>query len=363
MSFKSLEIPEYQMELRWTTSKLFLFDQLQQKVLYQDNLKGITSIVPLADYFNQFTINFGQRNHQTLYLDLAQQMGVLTTEAGYILDFYMKSSNHGFYFGLYEMGEFHLTEEGHVRSIKTHKLKFITRGVVTKENLVYLALRESKSDYGPHKYFLALMDWKTNPPQLLWREERPSSITSIVPSKIHFILGFHNGSYELWDPIDKTTATSSPLFQKYTSFTPGIEHLLACSYAGEVGLLDYQGKPHWTSTVSTSPIHALTEDPVGIHVVDEKGEYFLLNPKTGSILQSDFWGVRIFSDLIIGRDWLLAAGERGVHGRWLHDSSATFFSRMMDPLVRKIVLHPQGFLTGDDTGKIRFWKYGKMWRH
>ncbi|MHA2139825.1 MAG: hypothetical protein ACW98G_18225, partial [Candidatus Hodarchaeales archaeon] len=105
-----------------------------------------------------------------------------------------------------------------------------------------------------------------------------------------------------------------------------------------------------------------TEDSTGIHVVDEKGEYFLLNPKTGSILQSDLWGKRIFSDLIIGRDWLLAAGAGGVHGRWLHGTSATFFARMMDPLPRKIISHPQGFLTGDDVGKIRFWKYGKMWK-
>jgi hypothetical protein len=94
--------------------------------------------------------------------------------------------------------------------------------------------------------------------------------------------------------------------------------------------------------------------------VDEAGEYFLIDPKSGAVLSSDLWNKRIFSDLVIARDWMIGAGVDGFHGRSLKNHSVEFSSVLQDPLIRKVISHPNGFLTGDDTGKIRFWEFGQL---
>ncbi|MHA2238577.1 MAG: hypothetical protein ACXAB2_09445, partial [Candidatus Hodarchaeales archaeon] len=327
MTLQKLAIPEYSMELRWDNTKIYLYDQIQTKVLQQLSISNIESIRKHENSYNQFLVkHHGWTGEYLLTLELVRQKTVLSTKGGYILDFFMKTNDHGFYFGLYEIGEFKLSSSGRIQLLKTLEIDYLGPGIVTPDNLIYTSIRNNETLDGPHNDFLVLIDWNQDSPCVIWKEEKRFPITSLYSHENCLFIGSRDGSFEIWNVTEKRVEVRSKLFKQYVKFAPGLTNLLACGYSGEIALLNFQGDVLWLSSISESSIHAITEDSRGIHVVDEAGEYFLIDPKSGAVLSSDLWNKRIFSDLVIARDWMIGAGVDGFHGRSLKNHSVEFSS-------------------------------------
>jgi hypothetical protein len=152
-------IPEYAMEVQFSSNLIQCFDLKSKKVVcsrsYRERISNITRVT-----FNSFRVyNKSNKLIDSIYIDLASERSRVATGAQYIRDLFMDTPTHGYYFGTYEIGEFSLLKGEELVINRSYPLKYCSKGCITPENTFYFGLRESETINGPHSFFLVKLDW------------------------------------------------------------------------------------------------------------------------------------------------------------------------------------------------------------
>ena len=359
-------IPEYSMEILFSSNRIQCFDLKSKKVVcsrsYRERIANVIKVT-----FNNFLI-YNKRNKliDGIYIDLASERSRVATGAQYIRDLFMDTPTHGYYFGTYEIGEFSLLKGEELVIKRSYPLKYCSKGCVTPENTFYFGLRESETINGPHSFYLVKLDWNNKEePLILWKKSIPSSIMGISRIEDRLYLGLKTGTIQIWDIEKDEILKSINVFNNpISAIELGFDSIIATSWKGETASISPDGDIQWRIELTQEKIETIFGDINEIMIADIKGNYFQLNSKTGNIIEKGIWdltsvrGATIASNLIIFRDWFVLTGYGGVWAFWNEDYSKIFHYYMEDPLIRKLYPHPLGFYTGDDTGYIRFWKIG-----
>lgn len=359
-------IPEYSMRVLFFSKHIQCYDLISKKVVcsrtYNTKIADIQKV-----NFNKFLILDVEGNVlDSIYIDLVSERSKVATGAQYIRDLYMDSPNHGYYIGTYEIGEFSLLQEENLEIKRSYLLKYCSKGYVTPDNVFYLGIRESKTFYGPHSYYLAKLDWrKKEEPLILWKKSVPSSIMGISQINNQIYIGLKTGDLQIWDIEKDEFVKKVHLFDNPISIIElGFDNIISTSWKGEIASISSDGDIQWSNSISKEKIETIFGDINQTLVIDIKGNYFQLNSKTGNIIEKGLWDLisvrnaTIASNLISFRDWFILAGYGGVWGFWNKDYSKIFHHYLEDPLIRRLYPHPLGLFTGDDTGYLRFWKIG-----
>ena len=359
-------IPEYSMEIIFSLRSIQCYDLISKKVVcsksYRVKIANVTKVT-----FNSFLI-YDKENRviDGIYIDLVSERSRAVTGAQYIRDLYMDTPTHGYYFGTYEIGEFSVVKGEDLVITRSYPIKFCSKGCVTPDKTLYFGLRESKTQDGPHSYFLVKLDWnRKEEPLILWKESIPSPIMGIARIEDRLYLGLKTGNIQIWDIEKDGFLKTIDLFNNpISTLELGFENIIATSWKGESASISPDGDIRWRKKLTGEKIETIFGDINKIMITDIKGNYFQLNSKTGNINEKGIWdlisvkGATIASNLIIFRDWFVLTGYGGVWAFWSKDYNKIFHHYLEDPLIRKLYPHPLGFFTGDDTGYIRFWKIG-----
>ena len=359
-------IPEYSMEIIFSLKSIQCYDLISKKVVcsksYRAKIANVTKVT-----FNSFLI-YDKENRviDGIYVDLVSERSKVATGAQYIRDLYMDTPTHGYYFGTYEIGEFSLVKGEELDITRSYPIKFCSKGCVTPNKMFYFGLRESKTQDGPHSYFLVKLDWnRKEEPLILWKESIPSPIMGITRIEDRLYLGLKTGNIQIWDIEKDGFLKTIDLFNNpISTMELGFENIITTSWKGESASISPDGDIQWRKKLTDEKIETIFGDINKIMITDIKGNYFQLNSKTGNIIDKGVWdlisvkGATIASNLIVFRDWFVLAGYGGIWAFWSEDYNKIFHHYLEDPLIRKLYPHPLGFFTGDDTGYIRFWKIG-----
>ena len=137
-----------------------------------------------------------------------------------------------------------------------------------------------------------------------------------------------------------------------------------CStFKGEIACITTKGEIIWKKKFTDSPIYNIEINNSQLHVITSKKTYFILNQETGEVeREKDLLNnpAREFtSNFIFYKDWIIISGD--AHMMHIPPSEITYTIHSEDPLIRVVQYHPNGYLTGDDEGKIKFWSYEKVY--
>ncbi|MHA1974048.1 MAG: hypothetical protein ACTSW1_13705 [Candidatus Hodarchaeales archaeon] len=368
MSTNEIDIPEYSMKLMWNDNKIQVYDYLDGKTRDEIELDGILNVT--RENFDEYKVTLIYGKQYQLELDLITPTMSLHTGSEYILDVDIKSKDQIFYFGLYELGELKvrkdIDKEKNIENVKLVRtkyleLQYVNCGVVTEENIVFVGLRESETIKGPHKYYLAKLDWNQVTPKIISKYPREQTIVSMGYSEGKLILGYKNGEYEVWDPRREETITKGRLLASYFHLHKEKEFFIASSHSGEVAKLTKNFKVVWKTKISDSSIHAVTCDENWLHIIDEEGNYFRANMQGKIVDSNKFLGGRVHSNCVIAHEWIIAFATDGIRGFRLDSYDNVKCSiTTVEPLYRIVISHPDGIISGDDTGRLRFWSFGKL---
>lgn len=149
-----IPIPEFNFQLHITAKEIRCYDQLTKTLLDSKKLsyREIEHVRPKAD-FDNFLLRDSRGNNFDLQVLFVKEVNHLETNAEYISDFCMDTPDHGYYFGVYEIGEFSLKEH-ELKLNRSYDLKYCNTGIITPDGNIFLGIRESKTLQGPHDYFL-----------------------------------------------------------------------------------------------------------------------------------------------------------------------------------------------------------------
>ncbi|MFX1313181.1 MAG: hypothetical protein ACFFHD_11300 [Promethearchaeota archaeon] len=361
-----VNIPEYSMRILFTSKLIQCYDLISKKVVCSKNYSSKIANIEKLNFNNFLILNAKDKILDIIYIDLVSERSKAATGAQYIRDLYMDSSTHGYYIGLYEIGEYSLLQSENLEIKKSYPLKYCSKGYITSDNVFYLGLRESKTFNGPHSYYILKLDWgREEEPVILWKKAIPSSIMGISQIENQIYVGLKSGDIQVWD-IDKDELVKNVhLFDNPISIIElGFDNIIISSWKGEIASISPDGDIQWRKSLSQEKIETIFGDINHTMVVDIKGNYFKLNSKTGNTIDKGLWDLNlvrnatIASNLISFRDWFILAGYGGIWAFWNKDYNKIFHYYMEDPLIRRLYPHPLGLFTGDDTGYLRFWKIG-----
>lgn len=358
------KIPEYSVEVRFYDKIIQCYDLISKEIVTSKTFKERIKDIQKTS-FNRFLVIDDIGKKFTVYINLVKERSRAATNAQYILDLHMDTPNHGYYFGLYEIGEFFLIEDIKLIINRSYPLKYCTRGCVTPSKQFYLGLRESKTINGPHFHFLMKLDWnRKQEPLIIWKKPVPSSIIAICLMEDRLFLGLKTGNLQIWDIKKEECEEDINLFESAISVIEvGNNKIIIASWTGETTALSKSRRILWKTKLSKEKIVGIYEDNNGIKILDSGGNFFHLNSATGAVVNKLVWDFNSqggASNLIVFRDWFVATGGTGIWAHWSKDYSISYHYDMNDPLIRKLYPHPLGFFTGDDDGYIRFWKIGEL---
>lgn len=274
----------------------------------------------------------------------------------------MDSPSHGYYFGLYEVGEFSIDPNSKIKKLKSYKFSYGAVGHLV-DGKMFISLRESETLNGSHHYFLVKLNWEENPPQIEWKKPIKNSIHSIMNVKNDLLLGMRDGTVEIWNSeTEKYERTINVLSDGSCIFEVSDDIIYVFGGKGEVAALTQDYNIIWKNHLSPTTIRGLIEYKRELHIIDNFGTYFLLNKETGSVGHSIKNYHKTYSNILIDhqRNWLITAGVNGLGGFWFEKKSIQYNTPYEDPLFRIIRPIPSGYITGDDTGSLKLWKYGKL---
>lgn len=359
-------IPEYSLKLNFTPNSIECYDLISKKVV--SSIPFHKKFIKLKKVsYNSFQI-IDQKDKliNTINIKLFSEKNRISTGAEYILDISMDSPDHGFYFGLYEIGEFSLLKNEELAIIRSFPIQYCSKGCHTAENMIYVCLRENETSNRPFLYYLVKIDWYTKKePKILFKKPVPSQIMGISQIKDNLYLGLKTGQLLIYNiKVDEIIKNINLFTNSISAIELGFENIIVSSGKGEVASISTKGDILWLSELTNAKILTINYYRSNILVSDIDGKYFQLNPKTGSVIDKGIWNLNSVketttaSNLINFRNWFVLAGYGGIWGFWSENHSTIYHHYMEDPLIRKIYLHPSGFFTGDDEGYIRFWKLG-----
>ncbi|MFW9996044.1 MAG: hypothetical protein ACFFD4_28645 [Candidatus Odinarchaeota archaeon] len=361
-------IPEFSIEVIFTENGVLTRDLIANTTLFSESfLKKVVNVIREEDYntFSAKTAGVSEIDTEPVkdydvIIEFASQHSEISTGAGYILDISVDSHDHGYYFGLYQIGEFSLDGDGNLVLLRTFDLQHVVAGSgLVDEKLMYVILREEELPAKAQHYYLIKLDWEKNPPEFIWKKSLKTAAGTMLTHGKKLYIGMNDGSLEIWDLEEGKILEAKQLFTNgVRKIERGFQDILLSAQSGETAALTEEGEILWKTKLGASGIQGLVEDERGIHLASEKGDYSCLAPKTGEKTDSFRWVPIPASNLVVVRDWLVGSGSYGVHGVYLKDKKKTYHHFMEDPLIRRFVRHPRGFITGDDDGKIRFWKIG-----
>ncbi len=356
------QIPEYLIEVHFFEKRVEVYDLLTQRVFhvlkFEKQMKEFTKVK-----FNKFkAIEKATGDKYQITIDLVQRSTTVLTKAGYILDFFMSTPTHGYFFGLYQIGEFSLKENEKIILNKTINFEYGAVGWVLNDKIMYLSQRETSSLTESFNYYLVKIDWEFTP-TILWRKSLHTTLTALFIVNNTAFLGLKDGVLEIWDLKQEKVITSKILFSNGIAYIKqGLNIIYCLSHIGEIAGLSIEGDVIWQRRLGDRVFYGLVENEKGIHLINEIGQYFCLDPTTGGIKRSQSWQGSfmrgIASNLIEIRGWLIGAGSYGIYSINLKENKKTFFGEFNDPLIRKLQHHPNGLISGDDDGRISFWKLG-----
>ncbi|MHA1168661.1 MAG: hypothetical protein ACTSRU_12615 [Candidatus Hodarchaeales archaeon] len=357
------DIPQLSVEVTFTARHVTVRDKLTDIELDSKDIDIPFDNVIQEDY-NIFTIeNSGTGKDIKVTIMFVDQHSILDTGAMYILDLYLEDDSHGYFFGLYQIGEFRIGENDTVESVRDFDIQFVNSGwPVSDKKLFYLSIGEGEV-IGSRNYFLVEMDWNAAPPRINWKKPLQSAAVSMFLHQNLLFLGFTDGSMDIWDIERREIIMTRQVFDRRINRLEGSDRvIISSSESGEIAVLSFDGKILWKKQFSESGINGITLDKTGIHAIDRKGNYYTIKAESGDTLSVSKWKPVPASNLAITRDWLVCNGqnEYGMHALYLKDQSIDFQYIMEDPLIRRIRSHERGFVTGDDEGKIRMWRLGKI---
>lgn len=350
-------IHEYQMDLLFESPYFILKDHNSGEVLHKIKSPIDKPTISQKDQFNLFSIGGGK----AIKVELVDKINELQTEDYYVHDIILDTPTHGYYIGLYTIGEFKF-QKNSLSMIKTFKYQYGGAGILGNDKVFYLSLRETKSSEGPHNYYLVKLDWKNNPPVILWKKKVQSAICSIVKLDEKILLGFKDGTIELWSIQDNREVMLKRIKifpeEGYNRFYKGKENLYFFGGKGQIAKLSPNLESIWFKKLSKYTIRGIFDKEQSIIVIDTGGNYFQLD-KLGNLNHKNEKSARIFTNLVFMRGFLFGGGVNGIHG-FSFKNNHYYNYLINDPQFRKIILVKDGFLTGDDDGKIIFWNVGVL---
>ncbi len=104
------------------------------------------------------------------------------TKSEYILQFQMQDERRGYYFGLYEFGEFEVLETEKIHILRAHEQYYIDRGWVTKDKTIVLSMRDHLNrEAETENYAIIGYKWNTNTtPEKIWEINPTYSVNALV---------------------------------------------------------------------------------------------------------------------------------------------------------------------------------------
>ena len=289
------------------------------------------------------------------------------TKGEYILNIDMQDENRGYYFGLYEIGEFELINEKRINIIRSHALHYVDKGWVTKDKTLILSLRyhlnreEETQDYSIVEY-----TWEKNAlPVKIWEITPTYSLNALVELDKNFIVfGYLNGSIGLFSKEKRKVLKTANIFNSgFLHMRLNGQKIYCSSFKGEIACITTKGEKIWKKKLTDSPIYNIEIKDDHLHVITIRRTYFILKQETGEeVRKKDLLDnpARSFSsNFIFYKNWIILSGD--AHMVHIPESEKVYTIYSDDPLIRVVKYHPKGYLTGDDEGKIKFWGYEKVY--
>ena len=412
---KRFNIQEYDVDVEFAQNIVQVLDGSSDMLLNSEEMDQNEDVIKPEKVkrrsFKSFKAKSESGKDYIINVDFAREHQKLSTGGEYILDICMNTPYHGFYFGLYEIGEFKInfgTLELEIE--RKFPCKYVNSGAIMinkKEKSVYFGLRESESHSpeGPHHYSLVKLDWNSR--EILWKLPIPAAAMALHIRKNLLFIGLKNGEVQILDlkkskvadikenSKDKKTwkkkmkselLKESIIFnQKVFEGEPGadgevsrIEYLEdsekiavlggVWDKRGDIAIFSAKGKLLLNERSGSSLIRGIAQTSSGIFILNSKGVLYQIQReitthiKEESVLKVDL-KTNCESNLVVVRDWLCASGPEKIEFFFSKDTRKQSKKHLDDTLARIIVGHKYGVITGDDLGKLRFWKIGDIKVH
>ncbi|MBN2156746.1 MAG: hypothetical protein JW776_11955 [Candidatus Lokiarchaeota archaeon] len=436
---KRFNIPEYDVDVEFARNVIEVLDCSSNKILNSKEL-GRKNSLKLENVerrtYNSFKARSDSGKKHLVNVDFLRQHDIFETGAGYILDICMKTPYHGFYFGLYEIGEFTINPKSFKIEIKEfYPMKFVRCGVIdirelktelqtkskTTKKIIYLGLRESEGDSskGPHSYYVIKLEWSSNRKEknIIWKKSVPAAVMSLVIYENLLFIGLKNGNVQIWDvkpPKDGKDQVEEPILvfnQKVFKENKEMETLIKGGTKGTIFEKDFGtrskyvlGKPEITrieflpishrivvlggirehrgdmiifSTkgelllnqhLGNSVLMGIAESAYGLYIVNSNGILYQFQRELPARISEKHikkvhMKKEITSNIANVRDWICGSGPEYLAFLFSRDVQKKSYKFISDTLARIVVGHDYGALTGDDLGKLRFWKIGDIEVH
>lgn len=363
---EKIVISEFNVQILIEGKVIECYDQITKNLLDSKILNyPIERVIQQKDFDNLLLID-AESNKYNLQVMLVREISHLKTNAEYILNLQMDTPNHGYYFGLYEIGEFSL-KESNVNLNCNFSLKYCNTGIYIPKGIIFLSIRESEPKQGSDNYFLYKINWlHKSGPVILWKKPISSSIQKMLLKDDVLLLGLKNGNLQIFDLKNEEYLENLSLFQSSVSvMSEGKDKILVASCNGEVAAISRNWSIIWKTRLSKNSIYGLIEINNSIQCIDITGKFFLLNQKTGIIQHKEQYNLNpsIYSNAVILRGWIIlndGMGVQAINRDYKRIISYQIEGPLSDSYIREFRSHSKGIITGDDGGVIRLWRFGQL---
>ncbi len=287
------------------------------------------------------------------------------TGAEYILSIDLQENGLGFYFGLYEMGKFRILNNSNIEIISSHKIHFVDKGWALNQDTLIISFRDHMNRDANKNYSIIGLKWSDNfKPEKLWELKPTFSLNAFTQINEEIIaLGYLNGSLELYSIKKMEIIESKKIFDSGFAYMHLKDRKIYCSsMKGEIACLSLNGDIIWKNKIDDSQIHNIEIKRKKLHVVTSNKKYYIINPKTGKIFQMEDFKKEKYSsfssNFIFHEDAILISGDACIYSISKVGIETRF--RSDDPLIRTVHSVPNGYLTGDDDGKLKLCHYSDI---
>ncbi|MHA1452731.1 MAG: hypothetical protein ACTSRD_07720, partial [Promethearchaeota archaeon] len=203
---KRFSIPEYDVDIEFAQDIIQVLDCSTDRLLDSKNMEekeliNLDNVIRRS--FQSFRAKSESGKNYLVNLNFVSQHDVLSTGGEYILDISMITPYHGFYFGLYEIGEFRIDQQDlTLHLINSYPCKYVGSGTTITSKIpsdwereLYFGLRETKGDSvdGP----LAWSPKRGEAHKILWKKPVPAAVMSLRLQYGLLFIGMKNGDVQI----------------------------------------------------------------------------------------------------------------------------------------------------------------------
>jgi hypothetical protein len=137
---------------------------------------------------------------------------------------------------------------------------------------------------------------------------------------------------------------------------------------GGVAIFTYEGELLLNTRLGDSILKGISQTSLGLFLSNAEGMLYHLKSdftdgsSTKAITKMQL-GKDIMSNIVIVRDWVCMSGAETLSFVFSKDMRKRSSNHLDDTLARCVVAHEYGVISGDDLGKLRFWKIGDIEVH